>query len=707
MKRIVIWLIAAASLVAAAPNRLPNHLPPEIYAWFWSEKEFQPEGYRAFVDLVAANSNFNFLTTSLRAPTHEVAFPETHDQIKRGVEYARSRGFRVAFDLDVRLARGTFLKRYPGQQQWMLRVRAFPASPARAGTLAIESQRLDDHMTGGGGEYELLRGRLLRAYRVAGGALESVPLRATVESPGKVAVEVPSAWQQSELIVAAAFEYRTPDVFAPALLEFQTSIYEQYRDVPLDGALKDEWGFPPVYGMGPRQGDFWYSDAFERAYREAGGEDLVRDAVLMFRGAGGTRAQRIAAVNRYERLILERNVRIERDFYAQVKRIWGPDAFAGTHATWGIMPSGDAFKNGYDWWQATRDYGQTDEAWAYPVRTSLAKKMGKPVWFNQYYNTDAASYAPEVWRAAREGGRLNFHQLYPSPPPDYHLVLFRSPAIQAQTRIRLLNYISRAPIDSPVAVVFGHTAALNWLEPAFGDLGIDFAEALGREGFRADVIPSSEIESGALAVKDGMLAYGAQRYRAMVFLNLAHEPPRTVEFLREVARSNTLAFLRGAAPGAPIEGVYSAPDPGRVAWFLRGSYTAHPLQPADLSRLADGTCLLARGEHNPAGDPIDETFYCGNVRVKARATGVFAVRFSGHGELLSLAASGLKSLDAGSVHLDLAEPVDVAIWHNAQGEAEGVIQGLSDNVPKPLEPLARRWSRLPPAPQEQEKNHAR
>jgi hypothetical protein len=689
MNRLAISLLLSAAF-AAASNRLPSHLPPEIFAWFWLEPEFAPDGYRAYVDLVADHSNFGLLTTSLRVPSREIKAPETHDQIKRGVLYAHSRGLRVAFDLDVRLARATFRKLHPDQQQWMLRV---VEVPAKESTAAVRPLPLSDHMTAPGGSYEALSGKLLGVFRRGANnqlvAVEAV--RAAVESAAEVKVSLPAG---EGYIVVAAFEYRTPDVFAPALIEFQRSIYEQYRDVPLDGALKDEWGFPPVFDAGPRGGDFWYSESFASAWRKAGGAAMVRDCVLMYTGVGGSHAARIAAANRYARLLLERNAEIERAYYADVKRVFGPQAFTGLHATWGVMPSGDAFKNGYDWWWAKRDYGQTDEDFPIPLRTSLAKKMGGAVWFNQYYNQDVEAYAKEVWRAARAGGRVNFHPLWPSSMnPAVHLRLLASPAVRAENRIRLLNYVSQAPRDCPVAVVFAHAAAANWLGPRFGDLGIDFAEALWREGFAADVIPSTEIQSGALRLGEGgRVWYGAQRYRALVFLNTEYEPKSTFAFLRRAARSNTITFLRDTAAAGVVSGAGLDPTPARVATFLRGAYTSHD-NPPDLARLTDGTCILARGERDPAGDVIDETFYCGSTKVRARATGVFAIRVSSTGEWKALAGSDVRLVDAGSLHIEFAQPIDFALWRDAQGVPHGVLQGDAP-VPEPLLRLTKDWTRL-------------
>jgi hypothetical protein len=318
------------------------------------------------------------------------------------------------------------------------------------------------------------------------------------------------------------------------------------------------------------------------------------------------------------------------------------------------------------------------------MRTALAKKMGQPLWFNQYYNQDVEPYYAEIWRDARAGGRVNFHPLWPSKlDRASQLRLLESPLLRAENRIRLLNFITRAPLDCPVAVVFGHAASMNWLGPHFGDLGVDFAEELWKAGFPADVIPSSEIENGSLRLReDGYLGYGAQRYRALVFLNTLYEPAGTFEFLKRAAGSRTTLFVRGG-------GVDVAPS--RVAQFLKGSYTAH-YNPPDLARLTDGTCVLARGEKDPGGDPIEETFYCGATKVTVRATGVFAIRMV-RGELRSLAASELRSVEAGGLRLQLSTPLDVALWKDEKGEYHGVVQGAAA-VPEQLQKLTRDWMRL-------------
>ncbi len=688
-----------------AEHRLPSWLPPEI--WAFSTGQETSERYKESLDLIADQSNFGFLST--KAP-REITRPEARDHVKRVVEYAHDRGLRLAVDLDIRRAREAFLQQHPDQQQWMLRIRSFPLTDTGATRAGIASEWLKDHT----GEQQLLSGRLVRVYRVAnaktGKPSDLVELKKGVrvleQSKERVSIEIAEGVAQGakEVIVAAAFEYGTPDVFSPALLPFQTRILEQYKDIDLDGAMKDEWGFPPVYNHGAKDGDFWFSENIAAAYARAGGGEFVRDCALMTLGIGGPRVQRLTAVNRYMRLILTENARIEDSFYRETKRLFGPDAMVVVHATWGNMPHGDAFKNGYDWWQATRDYGQTDEFWPMPVRTSLAKKMGGPVWYNQCHERrHPEPIYTEIWEDARAGGRVNF--LTPL------WLLQDKKAMRAESRVRLLNYISRAPLDCPVAVVFGHAAALNWVGPHFGDLGVDFAEELWSLGVRADVIPSTEIASGALKVgPDGQASYGAQKYLALVFLNPEHEPDRTFDFLQEVGRSKTRLFIRGqrtmtfdGRPRGAKDGIVDSagvdPTPSRVAqsldeWHapLMARYQVHVPPLADQSRLTDGTIFFARGERDPAGDLIDETFYCDYYRVTARATGVFGIKLSPKGELESLAASDLRFVEAGNFRLELAEPVDLALWRE-DGRLRGVVQGASQPPPELLA-LTTDWTML-------------
>jgi hypothetical protein len=273
-------LIVAPRTFGQMNNRLPANLAPEIHAWFAGGNDFfAPEGYRRALDLFADHSNFGLLTSSIRSPQNEMILTGTHDQVKRAVEYAHQRGLRVSLDLDIRLARRAFQARYPDQQQWMLRLRPF-ALPLPPAGVQIESSALRDHM----GQYPILSGRVMRLWAVGQAGARQLESGCTNQvSAQKVSVTCsPDALKgATSLVVAAAFEYQTPDVFAPDFLPFQNQMLAQYGDIPLDGTMKDEWGFPPIINQGAKDGDFWYSKPFADAYAKAGGGDFLNDCLLM------------------------------------------------------------------------------------------------------------------------------------------------------------------------------------------------------------------------------------------------------------------------------------------------------------------------------------------------------------------------------------------------------------------------------------------
>ena len=76
--------------------------PPVIGAWFWSQDDLEPEGYKTFFDEAAKYSPFSLLSTACRRM--EVVEPRMHDQAGEAVRYANSLGLKVALEVDLRLA---------------------------------------------------------------------------------------------------------------------------------------------------------------------------------------------------------------------------------------------------------------------------------------------------------------------------------------------------------------------------------------------------------------------------------------------------------------------------------------------------------------------------------------------------------------------------------------------------------------------------
>lgn len=725
---------------AAGSVRLPDGVQPTIGAWFCSDDFLQPDGYKAYVDLFADHSPYDLLTTSFRVNQREVTEPEFHDQVKRAVAYANERGLDIALDLDVRLAREEFRRRFPDEQQEMLRLRTIALGESGEVEFAIASETLTDHMTGNTTPYLPLSGRLVRVYSCVSGdagiepeTVEDITPRCVVKTASEKEVRVGIPCDESTkgrtACVMAAFTHLTPDVYAPHLLEFQRNIVEQYADVGLKGLMKDEWGFPPCHGGCPDKNDFWFSKFRAEAYAAAtGGRDLVRDCLLMHAGEKGRERERQACINVLLKTSRERNAAIEDHYYNLAKEFFGPDAAVVTHATWTPYPGPSEFKkNGLDWWAAKRDWGQTDEETPFAARTALAKKCGGSVWYNQFYSTKVADYEASLWTHALGGGRINYHPIYPNPNNEPRLQrsskLLGQDLVAGECRIRLLQLITHSTIDCPVAVVFGHACAMNWAGPAYKEVGLDITDALWQAGYCADLIPTSEIESGALKVDtNGAAVYGPQRYAAVVLYHPEFENPQTADFFKGFNPSATAMFRVGswtldfkaqdfagiaALPSEMSECVDGAEAAARVIERLhaRGVAATSPATGhlnnksvcpgrEGFIRLIDNAHVFLAGESNVAGDPIRGNFDISGCQVEVDAVGILAVRLTSDGSVDALAAGGLKRFKGGGLSLEFETPVDFAYWHDKAGNAKGALQNWSGPVPEFLFALAKDWLQL-------------
>ena len=754
--RVLQFLVAAALLtvgavaVASEIRSLRVELPgqehnaiktswPGIGCWFWTAEEFEPEGYKRFLDLHAEHAAFSLLTTSFRHPL-EITTPEAHAQVKAAVEYAQERGMGLVLDLDVRLARQAYLERYPDEMQELVRLREVPMAGPNSTEVFVESRRLMDHYTFRAPSYFTLSSRLLRVYAYTATedgidpeTVEDITAQCIVleESPAGVRVVVPGGEEGRTACVMAAMRLFTPAVFAPHLLEFEHELLEQYADVPLAGVCKDEWGFPGRFS--PTPDELWFSTFMAEAYEaRRPGHDLIRDLLLMSKGERGREGEQSAAINHYMEMNWQRNAEIETDFYHAVKEVFGEDAMVGTHPTWYAFPSPEeVFKNGLSWWASKRDLAQTDEATPFAARTALAKKWHSPLWVNMYYDRSITPYEEDIWRHALGGGRMNFHPLFPVADAELTTSLLSSELLIADARIRLLNFISTAPLDCPVAVIFGHPHALNWSGDGLGDVGLEVTNALWEAGYYADLIPSSEVAEGALHIDAvGCIAYGPQRYAAAVLYQPQYERSALAAFFHEAAEHGQTTLHRvgdwtrdfdgnafdgnAALPDAMVAGNAAAIAESIIAQLeaagvspqtpsnMRGAagYPASMMpEPSGQARLLDGTVILASGRDAVMGDPIQTTLDVDGHTVQFDAIGVAAVRLDDDGQLVAMAAGGLRAFDGGGLSIQLDERADIALWRNADGQwqgvlQEGVLQGAHGPLPSALSAITADWTRL-------------
>ncbi len=725
-------------------HRLPPNVPPVIGAWFPEESEVSdPEGYRDYLDAIARHSHYDLLTTTMRIRSRQMVDADVHDWFKRAAAYARERGVGLALEVDPRHSLRAYCERHPDQlldRIWLVEI---ASPPPETGELEVAYAPSHGDAICDPQATTMTLERAWAATEFGGDgrldveSIEDVTSLCMVIStePRRVMFQPPAhdVLAGRRLIVATRIHFNYPDPFGSAVLEFEDQTIDQYSDCELTGLMKDEWGYPAVHDGNPGKNGFWFSAGLARAWRErTGSNDFVRDCLLMWRGETGREARRQALINHLNDLSRQRHSEIEDHFYRRVKEAFGPDAFVGTHDTVFPYPDCREFeRNGLNWWTATRDYSQSDEITPYACRTSMAKKFGGPVWYNQWYSPDPVTYEKNLWSYALAGGRTNYHILYPAPGPfrECGKALLRSPVIRADCRVRLLNFVSPAPLDCPVLVVFGQRCAMNWAGPDYDNVGTELADAFWSAGYYADLVPSSEIADSALGIaKDGRIRYGLQRYEAAVLFNPQYEGPETAELFRRADGGPTRLGRVGVwtldAEAQPFDGTGALPESMRCfddvescaeeiiaelrrrgvepqtpatetfpKWAGIGRETK-ALPPAGHSRLTDGTVILVAGENEPAGDPIRETLDIGGHALRIKAVGIAAVRLDHAGALEAVAAGGLSLLETPGFRLSLPEPVDLALWRREDRSWTGVVQDWSGPVPAELLTVTEDWLRL-------------
>jgi hypothetical protein len=129
-------------------------------------------------------------------------------------------------------------------------------------------------------------------------------------------------------------------------------------------------------------------------------------------------------------------------------------------------------------------------------------------------------------------------------------------------------------------------------------------------------------------------------------------------------------------------------------------------RPSGQCRLLDGTVILASGAKDVMGDPIQTTITVDGHDVTFDAVGVAAVRLDPRGQVAAMAAGGLKASACGDLHIQLPDPADIALWRDAQGQWQGVLQGHTGPIPDALTRITKNWTRLRlPAPLENEREN--
>lgn len=615
---LVSCLLAGISFAMREPAELPlkiseRILPENAFVCICNE-DFDDNGSALLrlADELGTNSTFNVITLSLRC-RHDLKAGETRDLAKRFIDRSHQYGMKVLVDADPRIARDEFLRRWPEDVTQVV-------------VFGGWKPNLGDHMTGG-----------TRGYEIRG---ESV---------------------FDEVSGAKIYDLYNCDIWSDHIFEYAEELASDYKALGADAAMRDEWGLPPTSdGNFAQHKVFWYSKRMAEAFERRFGYPL-KDAILKMSVAKGPEP----AVTQYEQLIFHRNAQIERHHYELTKRLWGPDAYVTKHPTW--FPAIDRFdfqRNGLHWWAAKRDWAQTDEIVPLPAQLGLAKTFGGPCWMNEGYQDAPEKYAPMVWRYLLSGGRMVYHHVYGGtwskdlPYAERRvkglMSVVEGPCGVAQNRARLVSMISKAQLDSPVALVFDHWGVMDWTGSAYRNWGEGIAYGLYDRGWAVDAFPHTAVTDadGRWSVKDGYLCCGSQRYEVLVRMNPSIELGLNGLDIKKATRT---AVFDGNAPGvverisSELERRGAVRQPPTVDEFSFWHFAKSRLVGTEgTATLQDGTKIVVKGAGpNPAGDPIEGVLEFPNGKIEYSATGVFAARLKEDGSLAAYCGGGLKHVRCG------------------------------------------------------------
>ena len=665
--------------LTAETGKLPVSVLPELAFFSICDKDVESgdvSELKAIVEALAGRGTFNYVNVTCRCH-HDDTEPAVKRIVGRLAEIVHACGLKMSYDLDPRHSRNEFLRQHPDSAQ-QLAVVALGDAPV------VEVPcpgRLRDHMSSNG-EYAPVGCRMGAAYAVKMDGAGAVVARRTVTDKARfsydgarrtAAFSCEGLAPDERLAALAVFTLHSCDVFSPHLIPFMDALIAEYAELGIDGAMRDEYGFPPSFDKAfAEHRAYWFSAPLAEAYRAKTGRDFLPDILTMaFPCADPARS---ACVDAYMRLLYERNTEIECRFYDLHKRLFGRDSMVCKHPTWICFIGWQELNhNGLDWWSAKRDWAQVDEV-TYPCAAlGMAKKWGGANWLCEGYQQTAEKYAPLVWRYALAGGRMAYHPVGYPPPKRYTDMpgatgrirrltdILDAGALRAQECVRLLNRISSAQPVSPVAVVFGHSRMANWTDSAYLKWGYELTRDLWSAGWLPDLYPSTEFDAGTFAVdRDGFLCVGAQRYDAVALVNLSDADRAAFGKIAGSRPLKTAVFRDpddASAVAAALEKARAVKQPP----LAPGKGGLHLPRPDGTLALLDGTVVrIKANEVTSAPEPIEGELFVGGRRVRYSASGLFAARMGADGNLAAVAGAGLLSVEGPGFSRTFSRPTDFA-----------------------------------------------
>ncbi len=521
-----------------------------VMYWKWDNDVLDPEIMKKKADDFMSRTNIGtvFLGTQwiedhFHGEKIGLAFRTAIDKLHAG-------GRKAIIECCIRNEGEPFYKQYQGEPSYLASFYEGVADKDGKGSFTVPAETVWHYWRkrGDDGEHKMILAYRLKktgefTFSEAIRCDENVVTKAVKNGDGyDIEVSFSGAQEGETVAVCIGFPQPLVDLAHPMLIPYFRNMAKHAKELGADGVFSDEWGYDMILKIvKPNPYDdnelnlrhVSYSEHFEKRHREFTGKPLKENLLYFFYGEKQTRSAVINDYLKSLRLLCTEN---EELMYDSVKEIMGEEAFWGVHPTWwGSVDSlnFEFFKNGFYWWDAKRDYAQTDEMILYAIRTALAHRFHSPVWYNMWYSMgtrDINTYYWETWRNLRFGGRTHYLG-YECPNEAVVLELKPQGMLESieemDKRIRMFDGVVSQP-DCKLLVLFGYEAVSNW-----ADIGmempwkpqnprLDYVLNTTNEIFQnilCDLVPSYATENGTLQVgSNGKAQYGTQEYDGVIVL---------------------------------------------------------------------------------------------------------------------------------------------------------------------------------------------
>ena len=683
-------LLLISTWVVAQPiryvSKFANENHPEIGYWFISPSLLPNDNFLVHLDTIAQKCPYTLLFLTARDGANFYDFKLMHPVFQKIVASAHKKGLKVGLQLW-----GNYKDTsYAGSQRMIIENEVLLDQSGNAiFTAKAKYIRFPDR---------LLHSDLFRVFafrKTSEGFYDPATLKditrqceSTTPDKETVLVKIKGGNSAKGLTACVMTEQycSQSSMWGDVEINGFAEAMKAYSDIPFDGFALDEYGNKYVareaeLKSGEAFRGRWYSDSMASAFKASTGRDLDKTLFDARYAPTGKPEIRMSAINEYMDFMRKGALRVETAVNLKSKEIFGKNIFNGIHNTYhNSLVNDEIWANGFGWWDAPRDYGQTDERTPTPTQMGIAMAHTKNAMYNQFYDKDLEPVLEKAFSDLRWGIRTHYHALNDKRAQRFDLEFPEAIAgiSRIETCARLLNKFNPSLPRIDLLVIFGTDALCNWY-PNEAERGIyDINDKMRVEekgveiwnaGYLNAVVPSDLIVSKKLRIgKNGKPEMNGHSFEAILFLNPQYAKEPILKFLEEYQAKGGKLMIEGKA-----DHDFKANDITKRFGAIYEKATVKGYSVESLSRLGLFKNLLPDGCKNEDGSYIfiDRNSLITDALAKFSVNmggdlysgtykGIILLAADKKRGLYKLAVAGLKELRRnGEVILSFKVPVDV------------------------------------------------